>query len=169
MFLFRRVYISYLDSIQYFRPSHQRKAFYHEILIGYLEYVKELGFACAHIWACPPKKGDDYIFNRHPSEQGLHSVGHLQEWYKTMFDLAVQRRVVVRYEVCSVYLHYIDHIAFFHQDIKDYADHSIKKVNDIPYFEGDYWADLLELLLEQFEKTSASRKGVSNEEPPEVG
>jgi E1A/CREB-binding protein len=99
-FLFRRVYISYLDSVHYFRPKQKRTALYYEIIIGYLEYVKQLGFVYAHIWACPPSEGDDYIFHCHPPEQRVPKPKRLQEWYKTMLDIAVAQRVVVDYKVC---------------------------------------------------------------------
>ena len=39
----RRVYLAYLDSVHFFRPRQYRTAVYHEILLGYLDYVKTLG------------------------------------------------------------------------------------------------------------------------------
>ena len=57
------MYIAYLDSAHFFKPRHFRTSVYHEILLGYLDYMKKLGFTLAHIWACPPSEGDDYIFS----------------------------------------------------------------------------------------------------------
>lgn len=97
--IFRRVYISYLDSVHYFRPKEKRTAVYFEILIGYLEYMKKLGYIYAHIWACPPSEGDDYIFYCHPAEQRVPKPKRLQEWYKTMLDKALREGVVLDYKV----------------------------------------------------------------------
>ena len=96
---YRRVYISYLDSVHFFRPRFLRTAVYHEVLIGYLEYVKNLGFTTAHIWACPPSEGDDYIFHCHPPEQKIPKPKRLQEWYKKMLDKAIIERCVTDYKV----------------------------------------------------------------------
>jgi E1A/CREB-binding protein len=104
LLLFRRVYISYLDSVHYFQPEDQRTPFYHQILIGYLEYVQQLGFTYAYIWACPPKKGDDYIFYCHPVEQRIPGPERLQKWYKDMFEAAK-----FDYQVCFISYHFIDH------------------------------------------------------------
>merc|ERR1740124_1724367 len=43
----RSVYVSYLDSVHYMRPRKMRTLVYHEILICYLDYAREKGFATA--------------------------------------------------------------------------------------------------------------------------
>lgn len=107
-FLSRRVYISYLDSVHFFQPRQLRTAVYHEILIGYLEYVKQLGYVWAHIWACPPSEGDDYIFHCHPPEQKIPKPKRLQEWYKKMLDKALIERIVIDYKVSIPFCQALD-------------------------------------------------------------
>lgn len=53
----------------------------------------------AHIWACPPSEGDDYIFHCHPPEQKIPKPKRLQDWYKKMLDKAILERVVIDYKV----------------------------------------------------------------------
>ena len=53
----------------------------------------------AHIWACPPSEGDDYIFHCHPQEQRVPKPKRLQEWYKKMLDKGIVERIVLDYKV----------------------------------------------------------------------
>uniref|UniRef100_A0A915EGW6 histone acetyltransferase n=1 Tax=Ditylenchus dipsaci TaxID=166011 RepID=A0A915EGW6_9BILA len=80
----RRVYIAYLDSVHFFQPREMRTDVYHEILLGYLDYVKNLGFTMAHIWACPPSEGDDYIFHYRGREE--NTVFEYKDIYKQARD-----------------------------------------------------------------------------------
>ena len=138
----RRVYISYLDSVFFFRPKELRTAVYHEILIGYLDYVKRLGYQWAHIWACPPSEGDDYIFHCHPAEQKVPKPKRLQDWYKKMLDKGVIERVVIDYK-----------------DIhKDAIENGMKTPLDIPYFEGDFWPNVLEECIKESEQEEEKRR-----------
>nr|NVI76000.1 nejire [Cucujiformia] len=91
----RRVYIAYLDSVHFFKPRQFRTAVYHEILLGYMDYVKQLGYTMAHIWACPPSEGDDYIFHCHPTEQKIPKPKRLQDWYKKMLDKGIIEMIVL--------------------------------------------------------------------------
>ncbi|XP_047220315.1 CREB-binding protein isoform X2 [Girardinichthys multiradiatus] len=138
----RRVYISYLDSIHFFRPRILRTAVYHEILIGYLEYVKKLGYTQGHIWACPPSEGDDYIFHCHPPEQKIPKPKRLQEWYRKMLDKAFAERI----------LH--DYKDIFKQATED----RLTSANELPYFEGDFWPNVLEESIKELEQEEEERK-----------
>ncbi|NP_001191640.1 CREB-binding protein [Aplysia californica] len=138
----RRVYISYLDSVHFFKPRHLRTAVYHEILIGYLEYAKTLGYTTAHIWACPPSEGDDYIFHCHPPEQKIPKPKRLQEWYKKMLDKAIIDRVVVDYK-----------------DIfKDAIDSGISSAKDLAYFEGDFWPNVIEESIKELDQEEEEKR-----------
>lgn len=94
----RRVYIAYLDSVHFFQPRQLRTEVYHEILLGYLNYAMMLGYTMAHIWACPPSEGDDYIFHCHPPEQRIPKPKRLQDWYKKMLDKGVGEHTVFDYK-----------------------------------------------------------------------
>uniref|UniRef100_A0AAX7UDJ7 histone acetyltransferase n=1 Tax=Astatotilapia calliptera TaxID=8154 RepID=A0AAX7UDJ7_ASTCA len=142
----RRVYISYLDSVHFFKPRHLRTAVYHEILLGYLEYVKRLGFTTGHIWACPPSEGDDYIFHCHPLDQKIPKPKRLQEWYKKMLDKAVSERVVHDYK------------DIFKQATED----RLTSAKELPYFEGDFWPNVLEESIKELEQEEEERKREEN-------
>lgn len=55
----------------------------------------------AHIWACPPSEGDDYIFHCHPEEQKIPKPKRLTEWYRKMLDTAksIDYKVICDYRV----------------------------------------------------------------------
>jgi len=125
------VYLSYLDSVHFFRPKQVRTAVYHEILLSYFKYVKKLGFRRVFIWVCPSRKGDDYIFYRHPSEQRMPTLKRLSDWYVHLLDKGVLSGIVER-----------------HQTIYDYAmTEKWSSLMSMPYLSGDYWPGEFERLL----------------------
>uniref|UniRef100_A0A4W6BUD5 histone acetyltransferase n=1 Tax=Lates calcarifer TaxID=8187 RepID=A0A4W6BUD5_LATCA len=142
----RRVYISYLDSIHFFKPRLLRTAVYHEILIGYLEYVKKLGYVTGHIWACPPSEGDDYIFHCHPPDQKIPKPKRLQEWYRKMLDKAFAERIIHDYK------------DIFKQATED----RLTSAYELPYFEGDFWPNVLEESIKELEQEEEERKKEEN-------
>lgn len=83
-----KVYIAYLDSVEYFRPRSLRTIVYHEILVAYLKWSQARGFKQGHIWACPPQRGDNFIFWCHPPQQRTPSRDRLNGWYNTMLARA---------------------------------------------------------------------------------
>ncbi|XP_019862925.1 PREDICTED: CREB-binding protein-like isoform X2 [Amphimedon queenslandica] len=141
----RRVYISYLDSVHFFRPKEYRTLVYHEILIGYLEFCKQNGFQTAHIWACPPGEGDDYIFHCHPMEQKIPKPKRLVEWYRNMLERGKDQSVLCDF-----------------QDIFQYCvEEEITTVTDIPYFEGDFWPNVIEETIKELDQERKASEALS--------
>ena len=124
--------------------------------------MKKLGYTMAHIWACPPSEGDDYIFHCHPAEQKIpkpkrlqvcqfptsylfFTTSLLQEWYKKMLDKGIIERIVLDYK--DIY--------------KQALEDNIQSPAELPYFEGDFWPNVMEENIRELEQEEEARKRVS--------
>jgi len=139
----RVVYISYLDSVHFMRPRRLRTFVYHEIMIAYLDYARRRGFSTAHIWACPPLKGDDYIFYAKPEDQKTPRDTRLRQWYIDMLVECQRRSVVGR--VTNMYDLY-----FANEDLDATA---------VPYLEGDYFPGEAENIIKLLEEGGGKKGG----------
>jgi E1A/CREB-binding protein len=100
------VYLSYLDSVKYFRPDNVlahgcpnpktslRTFVYHQLLVGYLSYVKRLGYEQMYIWACPPmavrhrllKEGFRLVKTTNLQGSTVFTVCSFEQCLSTFFD-----------------------------------------------------------------------------------
>ncbi|GFS77673.1 CREB-binding protein [Nephila pilipes] len=138
----RRVYIAYLDSVHFFQPRQLRTPVYHEILLSYLDYVKQLGYTMAHIWACPPSEGDDYIFHCHPPDQKIPKPKRLQDWYKKMLDKGIVDRVIVDYK----------------DILRQATEDNLTSAAELPYFDDDFWPNVLEESIKELEQEDEEKR-----------
>ena len=139
----KRVYIAYLDSVEHFRPRHSRTDLYHELLVSYLASARVRGFETAHIWACPPSRGNSFVFWNHPASQRTPTKERLISWYHGALSRAIDCGVVT--DVKSLYEsefqdHLMPHNAKEDQD-GDYSLHSSGKMICPPLLEGDFWIE----------------------------
>lgn len=140
----RCVYISYLDSVHFMRPRKIRTFVYHEILIAYLDYARRRGFSTVHIWACPPLKGDDYIFYAKPEDQKTPRDARLRQWYIDMLVEAQKRNIVGK--LTNMYDLY-------------FANESLD-ATAVPYLEGDYFPGEAENIIKMIEE-GGGKKGAA--------
>ncbi|CAI5708470.1 unnamed protein product [Hyaloperonospora brassicae] len=139
-----RVYVSYLDSVNYFQPKKLRTLMHQQVMLGFLEDCKNRGFHTCHIWSCPPLKGDDYIFFCKPENQKIPKSARLRMWYQKLLVQAKRDGLIAN--VSNLYAEYYT---------------KKKAAHELPYFEGDYWPRLAEDLIKQLEeKDSRAKSGV---------
>lgn len=158
----KRVYIAYLDSVEHFRPRSSRTDLYHELLVSYLASARVRGFETAHIWSCPPSRGNSFCFWNHPKSQRTPSKERLISWYHGAIARAIDCGVVT--DVKSMYEHFEDQLQATEKKLPHGDDtlHPSGKMLCPPLHDGCYF---LETALSIHEKSLARhRKAANNSE-----
>jgi len=129
----KRVYIAYLDSVEHLQPRRLRTMIYHEILVSYIATARVRGYEVAHIWSCPPSRGNSFVFWSHPATQRTPNGEHLLSWYHKALSYAVSQGIVTDIE------------SLFDFSFQKDTDNSYKDNGCImmapPLLEGDFWME----------------------------
>jgi hypothetical protein len=135
----KRIYIAYLDSVEHFRPRTCRTQVYHEMLVAYLASARIRGYEQAHIWACPPSRGNSFVFWNHPASQRTPSRDRLVSWYHGALSRALDCGVVT--DVKSFY-----ETDFQYPPTSTSADcgvgqQPVPRIFCPPLLDGDFWVE----------------------------
>jgi len=132
----KRVYIAYIDSVEYFRPRQCRTQVYHEVLVSYLATARERGYERAHIWSCPPSRGNSFVFWNHPASQRTPTRERLISWYHDALSLSIDCGIVT--DIKSLFE------SDFEQALLELSNgnpSSNKLSLCPPLLEGDFWIE----------------------------
>ncbi|XP_065216745.1 CREB-binding protein-like [Planococcus citri] len=132
----RRVYIELVDSVRFNEPIKFRTAVNHEILLGYLDYVKQLGYAMVHLLVRTPNEAEDFIFNCNPANRKLPID------YCKMLDTGIIEKRVIDYK----------------NIFKQAMDDGLHSVAEFPYFENDIWTDMLEESIQELNQLEEEKR-----------
>lgn len=136
----KRVYIAYLDSVEHFRPRTCRTQVYQEVLTAYLATARKRGFEAAHIWACPPSRGNSFVFWNHPAAQRTPTMERLTAWYHAAISRAIDCGVVS--DVKSLYeSHFEESMRQIESTTFSDAATPKHKLTCPPLLEGDFWIE----------------------------
>jgi len=117
------IYISYLDSVQYYNGPN-RSDMYRSIILSAMDYARiYLGATKCFLWSFTPKDGDDYIIPNKPKYQKRLPQKILNEWYIELFEKGISQGFV------KSYMNLVDYI------IRE----DIYTLEQLPYFKGDIW------------------------------
>ncbi|KAG4072966.1 hypothetical protein HA402_006646 [Bradysia odoriphaga] len=136
----RRVYVEFLDSVNFFQPKPLKTDVYHEILLGYIDFTKQLGYIWLHIWACPPPLGENYIFLQHPTDQKVPDLVRLRKWYTKMIEKGKNEQIIV--DCKNILQQHKDDVSLRHKE-------NSAVVARLPYFDEDYWPYFFEETVEK--------------------
>lgn len=127
-----RVFIECVDCLRYFQPESECSVLYQTIMAAYLEYVRNLGFWCAHLYS-GTKEDDEIvgIFYGHSPSALMRNRAARRVLYNGIFQILMNESIAEGVE-----------------DIYDEALRSnARYITDIPYFQGDLWPDVIEFCI----------------------
>lgn len=133
-----RIFLEYMENVNFFRPKEFRNFVYQDIILSYLEFMGQAGYQWAHLFAF--EDNPIYIFNRHPDDQ-LSKLKNFKQWYKNLLDKGVIENIIFSYQ------------NMFDQAIQD----KITTLAQLPYFANDYWPRIYEAVA--LKMRSEQKKG----------